>query len=75
MIAYVQNWHLLNRGQSYFEQEALPSPLQHAWSLSIEEQFYLVWPLSSSPVSRSGPGSALPAPPSSGLASSRRASS
>jgi peptidoglycan/LPS O-acetylase OafA/YrhL len=44
-LAYVQNWHLLSGGRGYFEQSALPSPLQHTWSLSIEEQFYLVWPL------------------------------
>src|SRR4051794_37061372 len=44
-LGYVQNWHLLAGGNGYFEQSALPSPLQHAWSLSIEEQFYLLWPL------------------------------
>jgi peptidoglycan/LPS O-acetylase OafA/YrhL/lysophospholipase L1-like esterase len=44
-LAYVQNWHLLAGGTGYFEQAALPSSLQHAWSLSIEEQFYLVWPI------------------------------
>ncbi len=44
-LAYVQNWHLLAAGNGYFEQTTLPSLLQHTWSLSIEEQFYLVWPL------------------------------
>src|SRR4051794_25064708 len=44
-LAYVQNWHLITAGHGYFAQSALPSSLQHTWSLSIEEQFYLGWPL------------------------------
>lgn len=41
---YVANWHFIWSAQSYFSSFAL-SPLRHAWSLAIEEQFYLVWPL------------------------------
>jgi peptidoglycan/LPS O-acetylase OafA/YrhL len=44
-VLYVANWHLLFAHQSYFDQFAAPSPLQHTWSLGIEEQFYLLWPL------------------------------
>ena len=44
-LAYVANWRFSLSGQSYFEQGLGPSPLRHTWSLAIEEQFYLVWPL------------------------------
>ena len=44
-LVYVANWHFLLAGEGYFEQLDVPSPLQHTWSLSIEEQFYVVWPL------------------------------
>ncbi len=42
---YVANWHAIFSHQSYFTQFSTPSPLQHTWSLAIEEQFYMVWPL------------------------------
>jgi peptidoglycan/LPS O-acetylase OafA/YrhL len=44
-LFYASNWWFIARGQSYFEQFAAPSPLRHTWSLGIEEQWYIVWPL------------------------------
>ena len=44
-IGYVANWRAIYAGQSYFELFTSPSPLQHTWSLAIEEQFYVLWPL------------------------------
>ena len=44
-LAYVMNWHLIFQGQSYFESFGRAPFFQHLWSLSVEEQFYLVWPL------------------------------
>ncbi|GIU87519.1 MAG: membrane protein [Acidimicrobiia bacterium] len=44
-LGYAANWHQILSEQSYFEQYASPSPLRHTWSLAIEEQFYLLWPL------------------------------
>ncbi len=43
--AYVSNWYLIAVKQSYFESVSRPSPLLHLWSLAVEEQFYLIWPL------------------------------
>jgi len=44
-LFYVANWRMIYRGSDYFTQTAAPSPLQHTWSLGIEEQFYWLWPL------------------------------
>jgi peptidoglycan/LPS O-acetylase OafA/YrhL len=44
-LFYVANWHAIASSQSYWMQYAMPSPLEHTWSLAIEEQFYLVWPI------------------------------
>src|SRR3954451_14568507 len=44
-LFYVQNWRFVISGASYFTQFGSPSPLRHMWSLAIEEQWYLIWPL------------------------------
>ncbi len=44
-LGYVTNWYLVFSQQSYFEVVGRPSLLQHLWSLAIEGQFYLIWPL------------------------------
>ncbi len=42
---YVQNWALAADSVDYLAAENDPTAVQHYWTLSIEEQFYLVWPL------------------------------
>ncbi|TFD70103.1 acyltransferase family protein [Cryobacterium sp. Hb1] len=42
---YVQNWLLAGSAVDYLAAENAASPVQHFWTLSVEEQFYLIWPL------------------------------
>src|SRR4051794_4652774 len=43
--AYVQNWQLAHDAVDYMARGQRASPVQHFWSLSVEEQFYLLWPV------------------------------
>ncbi|MDQ6697800.1 MAG: acyltransferase [Actinomycetota bacterium] len=44
-LFYVANWRFIADKQGYFGVFAAPSPLRHMWTLAIEEQFYIVWPI------------------------------
>ena len=44
-LLYVANWHLAAEHASYFSAYQGQSPLLHTWTLAIEEQFYVLWPL------------------------------
>ena len=44
-LGYVANWRLIVAKASYFELWSEASPLRHMWSLAIEEQFYVLWPV------------------------------
>lgn len=41
---YLSNWFFMAQSQDYFAEAAYPSPVLHYWSLSVEEQFYVLWP-------------------------------
>lgn len=44
-IFYASNWWFIFHKLSYFDSFGSPSPLKNLWSLAIEEQFYIVWPI------------------------------
>jgi peptidoglycan/LPS O-acetylase OafA/YrhL len=44
-LLYVSNWHQIAAGASYFAASGPVSPFEHTWSLAIEEQFYIFWPV------------------------------
>jgi peptidoglycan/LPS O-acetylase OafA/YrhL len=44
-VAYLANWHFIAESGGYWESFAQPSMFDHLWSLAIEEQFYLLWPI------------------------------
>lgn len=42
---WMANWNFVAQQSDYFTQGGNPSPLQHTWSLGVEEQYYFLWPL------------------------------
>lgn len=44
-VLWVYNWWEIKHGQSYFDQFGGASPFTHLWTLGVEAQFYLLWPL------------------------------
>lgn len=44
-FTFASNWHEIADGTGYLATTAAPSPLVHTWSIAIEEQWYLLWPL------------------------------
>ena len=44
-VVYLANWHFISESGGYWASFAQPSMFDHLWSLAIEEQFYVLWPL------------------------------
>ena len=44
-LGFVTNWHMIREAESYFGGFEEPSLVRHLWSLAVEEQYYLIWPL------------------------------
>lgn len=44
-LGFVSNWRFVFSGQGYFGQTSAPSLLRHTWSLGVEAQLYLLWPV------------------------------
>jgi peptidoglycan/LPS O-acetylase OafA/YrhL len=51
-LTFLQNWHMILQELSYFDAIGRPRLLQHLWSLGVEFQFYLLWPLACAAVFR-----------------------
>ena len=45
VLSGINNWHLVALHQDYFQAIGRPPLLQHTWSLAVEFQFYLIWPI------------------------------
>jgi peptidoglycan/LPS O-acetylase OafA/YrhL len=58
-LLYVANWAQIGEGRDYFAAYDAPPLLEHAWSLAVEEQFYVVWPIVIAVLARSCRGRSI----------------